>query len=118
MTHNQLQAACHLWMWNTYPALRYLFHANFNNLTTETLDARIQMAKMKHLGLVAGVLDYEFYYRGVFYAFDFKIGADKLSDQQRAYIRAVEEHGGKCYEVRSLEEFQSLIRIIINNDLF
>ncbi len=112
--HNRLQGQCHLWLWNTYPQLRYLFHANFNNLTTELPDARIQMAKLKHLGLVAGVLDYEFYYRGCLYAFDFKVGADKLSDQQKAYWKIVEENGGKCYEVRSLEEFQHLIRMILN----
>lgn len=113
-THDQIQAACHLWMWNSYPELRMLFHANFNNLSTETQDARILMSKLKHKGLVTGILDYEFYYRGVLHVFDFKVGYDKLSVEQLEHIRQVEAHGGKGYEVRSLEEFQSLIRMIIN----
>jgi hypothetical protein len=113
MTHNQLQSACHLWMWNTYPELRMLFHANINNLTTETGDARIKMAKLKHMGLVAGVLDYEFFYRGVLYFFDFKIGADHLSPAQLSFIQTVENQGGKCFEVRSIDFFQKIIENIV-----
>lgn len=109
MTHNQLQSACHLYLWNTYPSLRYLSHANINNLTTETKDARIQMAKLKAIGLVAGVFDYELFYRGVLYAFDFKVGADKLHDNQLAYQRQIEAHGGQCFEIRSFEDFQKII---------
>ena len=113
MTHNKLQADCHLWMWNEFPDLRYLFHANINNLTTQVQDARILMAKLKHMGLVTGILDYEFYYRGVLHIFDFKVGADSLSDQQKLHIRQVTKHGGKGYEVRSLEEFQKIIKFIV-----
>jgi hypothetical protein len=113
MTHNLLQSRCHLWLWNTYPDLRYLAHANINNLTTETTDARIQMAKLKAIGLVRGVFDYELYYRGVLYAFDFKIGADRLHEDQLQYRNQIERHGGKGYEIRSLEEFQKIIEEII-----
>lgn len=115
LSHNALQASCHLWLWNTYPHLRMLFHSNFNNLTSQLpqKEAIILMAKLKHMGLVTGILDYEFYYQGALYVFDFKVGADKLSDQQKEHIRQVEANGGKGYEVRSLEEFQGLIEGII-----
>lgn len=115
MKHNSLQSACHTWFWNTYPELRGLSHANFNNLTTETPDARRQMAKLKSLGLVKGVLDYEFYYRGVLHVFDFKIGADHLSPEQLDHIQKVEANGGRGYEIRSLEKFIEIILDIINN---
>lgn len=113
MTHNQLQSACHLWLWNSFPDLRYLSHANINNLTTETPDARIQMAKLKAIGLVGGVFDYEFYYHEVLYTFDFKVGVDKLRPDQLAYKAQIERHGGKCYEIRTVEEFQKIIGGIV-----
>jgi penicillin-binding protein-related factor A (putative recombinase) len=113
MTHNQLQAACHLWLWNTYPDLRYLAHANINNLTTETPDARIQMSKLKAIGLVKGVFDYELYYRGVLYAFDFKIGSDRLHPDQLAYQNQIERQGGKCFEIRNFEDFKKIIYEIL-----
>ena len=113
LSHNQLQSACHLWLWNTFPSLRYLSHANINNLTTETPDARIQMAKLKAIGLVRGVLDYELYYRGVLYCFDFKVGYDKLSLEQLEFIDQIEKQGGKCYEIRSVEEFKKIITEIV-----
>lgn len=114
MKHNTLQSSCHLWFWNEYPELRGLFHANFNNLTTETPDARRQMSRLKSLGLVAGVLDYEFFYNGVLHVFDFKVGSDSLSDKQLDFIQKVEKHGGKAYEIRNFETFRSIILEIIN----
>ena len=113
LSHNQLQSASHLWLWNNYPSLRYLSHANINNLTTETPDARIQMAKLKAIGLVRGVWDYELYYRGVLYAFEFKVGYDHLSPEQIEYQRMIEVNGGKCYEVRSLEIFKEIVGGIV-----
>lgn len=115
MKHNALQSACHVWFWNTFPELRGLFHANFNNLSTETGDAARQMARLKSLGLVAGVLDYEFYYRGVLHVFDFKVGADSLKPAQLDYIHKIEEQGGRGYEIRSIEKFMAIILDILNN---
>lgn len=113
MTHDKLQYLSHSWLWNEHPELRYLAHANFNNLTSQNKDAIKIMARMKSIGLVRGVLDYEFYYRGVLHAFDFKIGSDKLSKHQKEYINAIESQGGKGHEIRSLEQFQEVIKDIL-----
>jgi len=109
LKHNQLQYQCHQWLWNEHPELRYLSHANINNLTTETPDARFKMAKLKSIGLVKGVLDYELYYRKTLYVFDFKVGHDKLSKEQKEFINKIEENGGKAYEIRDLETFKEII---------
>ena len=106
MTHDRLQYECFFWMWNEYPDLRYLCHANINSHPKWKVQ---DMSKLKSLGLVKGVLDLEFYYKGCLHVFDIKIGADKLSKQQKEYIKAIEGEGGQGYEIRSLEGFQNII---------
>lgn len=116
MSHDQLQSECHLWLWNEHPELRFLAHANINNLTkeesTKSESAR-RIAQLKSIGLVKGVLDYEFLYAGRMYYFDFKVDHDKLKKEQLAFISAVQKQGGTCYEIRSLEQFKQIINGII-----
>lgn len=115
--HDHLQYECHTWLWNTYPQYRMLGHANFNNLTSEAKspeESRRQMAKLKSIGLVKGVLDYEFLFKGQIYYFDFKIGEDKLSNAQKDFIYAIERQGGRWFEIRSLEQFKQIIDGIVN----
>ena len=71
------------------------------------------MARLKSMGHVKGVLDYEVYYKGCLHVFDFKVGKDKLSPEQKAHISAIESQGGKGYEIRSLEQFQKIIENIL-----
>lgn len=112
MTHDQLHAACHLWMHNEFPELRGLFHGNLNNLTSysnKRADS-IRMSKLQHLGhCLKGRLDYEFYFKGKLHVFDFKVGKDKLSEAQKNYIKQIELQGGKGYEIRSIEHFKEII---------
>ena len=114
MNHGQLQSKIFLWMWNEHPELRYLCFSVTNNLTTETEDARRKMGQLKSLGVVKGVLDLIFYYKGRMYAFDIKVGKDKLSTEQKEFIAAITKHGGYGCEIRSLEEFQEKIGMILN----
>jgi len=116
MTHDQLHAACHMWMHNEYPELRHLFHGNLNNLTSysDKSKDRIKMSKLQHLGhCLKGRLDYEFFYQSKLHVFDFKVGKDKLSPHQIEYIKQTEAQGGKGYEIRSLEQFKDIIHGII-----
>jgi len=71
-------------------------------------------ARRKATGMIKGVLDLLFYYHGTLYAFDVKVGKDKLSNAQLAWIAKIEVQGGKCYEIRSLEQFQEIIIEIIS----
>ena len=113
LKHNQLQYLCHQYLWNEHPKLRYLSHANFNTLSTQGKNPIMTMAKLKSIGLVKGTFDYQFYYKGVLHVFDFKVGKDKLSNHQKNFQMAIELQGGKGYEVRSLKEFQEIIKNII-----
>lgn len=113
--HDRLQSQCFSWFWNNYPKYRYLLHGNLNNLTTQHRgsEGAIRMAQLKTLGLVKGRTDLEFYYRGVLYMFDVKIGSDRLKTEQKEYIKKNEEQGGKFFEIRSFDQFQEIILNII-----
>lgn len=87
MNHGQLQAKIFTWIWNEHPELNYLCFSVTNNLTTETEDARRKMGQLKSLGVVKGVLDLIFYYKGRMYAFDIK-GWDKQY-RQKEFIAAI-----------------------------
>ena len=116
MTHNQLQSKCFLWVWNEYPYLRGLLFSVTNNLTT-SLKGRAgaaRMAEMKSLGVVKGTTDFIFYFKGRMYAWDIKVGYDKLRPEQLDFINKVKEQGGDGGEIRSFEEFKEMFRMIIN----
>ena len=104
LTHNQLQSKCFLWMWNEYPRLRGLLFSVTNNLTT-SLKGRAgaaRMAEMKSLGVVKGTTDFIFYFDGKMYAWDIKVGKDKLRPEQVEFISKVKEQGGDGGEIRSI----------------
>lgn len=121
MTHDRLQFEAFCWFWNTRPEMRQLFWSTFNDLKqVEKIignigneKRRIILSHMKSLGMVKGVLDFMFYYQGVLHVIDFKVGDDKLSKEQKTFIKQIESQGGKGYEIRTLEEFKSLIEKII-----
>ena len=110
--HEKLQKECFLYFWNNYPQYRMLMHANINSHHKWN---KIDISVLKGIGLVKGILDLEFYYKGVLYVFDIKIGKDKLSKEQLYCIKQVEEHGGKGFEIRSFCDFKELIYQILNN---
>jgi len=46
----------------------------------------------------------------VFVAFEVKRGSDRLSTEQRAFLRTVTEAGGRAAEIRSVEEAENHLR--------
>lgn len=125
MTHDQLHSSAHLFMWNNYPELRGLFHTNFNDI--KIIESTLRgitgfsigkargsiISKLKSIGLVKGVFDHEFLYKGTMYFFDAKIPPDTLSDEQKQFKQINELHGAKCYTYTSLEEFKEIIEGIV-----
>lgn len=117
--HEKLQSQCHIFLHNEHPETRGLAHANFNGLPL-VLEGKLPlslklkiMSALKAVGLVKGVLDYEFYWSGRLFAFDFKVGTDKLSKEQLEYGAKLVEQGGAFCEIRSLEQFQLEIENIL-----
>ena len=118
-SHERLQSESHLYLHNEHPELRGLFHANFNGLPlilerVIPLNVKLRiMSTLKAVGLVKGILDYEFYYAGRLYMFDFKVGNDKLSKEQIECGKAIVANGGAFCEIRSLEQFKLEIENIL-----
>ena len=125
MTHDQLQSSAHLWLWNEHPELRQLFHSNFSDIkVVETIlrattgqsigsSRAIIISKMKAIGLVKGTFDQEFLYSGRLYFLDAKIPPDSLSQEQLTFKAVNEKHGAKCFTYTTLQEFQEIIKNII-----
>lgn len=116
MNHDKLQYSCFTWLWNSHPELRQLFWGTFNDIKqVEKIignvgnKRQIILSHMKSLGMVKGILDFMFYHKGVLHVIDFKVGTDKLSPEQKSFIKQIESQGGKGYEVRTIEEFQNII---------
>lgn len=111
MTELQLQSSCFQWAWNTYPELRRLLFAVPNGGKRNAREAM----NLKASGVVAGIPDMPLYWKGQLYGFEFKVGCNDLSPDQREVIRKWTEHGAICYVIREKEVFQSLINKIIQS---
>lgn len=116
MNHNQLQSECFLWFWNEHPEYRGLLIGINNNLTSSLKGTAgaARMAGLKALGVCKGTTDFIFYFKGRMYAWDIKIGHDKLRPEQVEFITKVKEQGGDGGEIRSFEEFKKLVEEIIS----
>lgn len=118
-SHDRLQASCFLFLWNEHPELRYLCFRTMNNLTTQIANptkAKAVMAIQRSMGMVKGTTDLVFYYAGRLYAFDIKIGKDKLKPEQVEFISAITAQGGYGCEIRSLDQFKDIISRIVNGE--
>lgn len=117
LSHNQLQQKCFLWAYGTYPQLRKLFWHTPNELPRRPKESDrayvIRLNQRKAIGVVPGVLDLVFYFRCRLYVFDFKVGKDTLSSDQKEFIERVVEQGGEAYEIKSFEQFQEVWRVIL-----
>ena len=103
-THAALQAQCFQWHWNTKPNHRYRLFAVTNNSVN-----RIKGAMDKALGVVAGVSDMVYVCDKVTVFIEFKVGADKQSDAQRAFMEKVRALGHVYVIVSTFEEFQAVV---------
>ena len=109
MTEDQLQAKCFPWIWNTYPNLRRLCWHVPNGGHRNKLEA----AKFKSIGVVAGVPDLEFHFKGRSYFIELKIPGGSQSPKQKKVQEALEGQGFNYYLIWSFEEFQRIIKEII-----
>ena len=108
MSENKLHSDCYLWFHASYPDLRGLLCYNLNNSRN-----KIQAIMDKALGLQKGRCDMVFYYNGVATMIEFKTEEGRQTPDQKKW-QGIIETGGFRYEIiRSLEDFQQLIRSII-----
>lgn len=74
----------------------------------------LRIAQAKSIGMVPGVLDLVFYWKGCLHIFDIKLGTDRLSQQQNTFIDQVEKNGGKAYIISDFDEFCRIFTEIVN----
>lgn len=106
----RIQQECFEWHWNTYPEMRGLLCYNLNNSRN-----KVDGARNKRLGLIAGRADMTYYYVGRAYFIEMKTPIGSQSDAQKEWEALVNWHAFSYVIVRDLEEFKLHIQAIHNS---
>lgn len=110
MSEDRLQQECYMWFHNHFPYLRgLLFHVPNGGARNP-----IEGKKFKAIGVVPGVADLLFMYKGTTYCLELKTEKGKQSKKQENWQELVESHNFKYYVVRSLDAFQMHINLIVS----
>jgi hypothetical protein len=116
-SEDQMLAYAFQWAWNNYPQTRrLLFHVpnELDRLPGESKQSHLRrLSQAKAKGVVAGIQDFLFLWRGRLYAFEFKLPAGTVSDAQAEVHLVWNEHGTATYIIRSVEKFQEIFISII-----
>lgn len=107
-----LQAECFQWFWNEYPHLRRtLFHVPNGGVRS-----KIEAARLKAMGVVAGVADLIFLYNQKAYVFELKSPTGTLEPDQVIFQHVMISQNIPHYLIRDFITFQSTIKSIINEN--
>lgn len=107
-SEDKLHQDCYVWFHNTYPNLRGLLCYNLNNSKN-----KIDGARNKAKGLIAGRSDMVLYYDAKAIMIEFKTSDGVQSAGQKEWQSLVTSNGFQYHIIRSLPEFQSLILSIL-----
>lgn len=112
-TEGKLQAECFQWFWNTYPHLRKLLYHVPNGEKRDKITA----ARLKALGVVAGVTDLQFHFRSKSYFFEAKRpdGGGVVSKEQKEFHKRLDEQRFIVWIFNDFETFKYLIESIISD---
>lgn len=104
LEHN-LQVNCVRWFRYQYPLLRHCLVAVPNGGRRDAATG----AKLKDEGVVAGVADLNFHYRGHTLFIEMKTPTGRQSLSQKEWQRAMEAQGFQYVVCRSLEDFMRVV---------
>jgi len=104
-SEEKLQKNCVKWFNAQYPKMRGLLNYNLNNSKH-----KIDGAKNKALGLIAGRSDMVLYRGGVATMIEFKIRDGTQSELQKEWQKIIEKENFEYYIIRDLDSFINLIR--------
>ena len=107
-SEDKLHQDCYVWFHNTYPTMRGLLCYNLNNSKN-----KIDGARNKAKGLIAGRSDMVLYYQSTAFMIEFKTSDGVQSAGQREWEALVTSNGFQYHIIRSLPEFQSLILMLL-----
>jgi len=108
LSEAQIQASCVMWLWNSHPQTRGLFFSVTNN--SEHIARAMQR---KAVGLIPGVSDCLFIWRGQLYCFEFKTEIGRQSPVQIDWQDKVNRQGIQYYLIRSIEQFKLVMEVIL-----
>lgn len=110
--HDRIQQECWMHLWNMYPQTRRLMWHTPNELRKHKGESErefiIRLGQSKASGVMKGIWDLVFYWKGVLYIFDIKIGKDRLSDEQKDFRDKVEAQGGKSFVIDTVQQFKDI----------
>lgn len=109
-TEGKIQAEAYQWFHNSYPELRGLLYHVPNGGNRNLIEA----TRLKAAGVVAGIPDMVFHFKGKTWFFEFKDAKGKLSYDQVKIHDQMRSQGFIVWIVRTVEHFQELIGQIIN----
>lgn len=112
-TEDKLQADCFQWFHNTLPHLRGLLYHVPNGEKRDPITANLLKAK----GVVAGVPDLVFHYRGRTYFFELKRpdGSGVLSEAQKKIHKQLDSQRFIVHVLNDFETFKYLIYTIVED---
>lgn len=110
MSEIRLQASCFQWLWNNHPETRLCcFHVPNGGSRNA-----IEGMQLKASGVVAGVADILFIWKGKIHAFEFKTPTGTVSQVQSKVHSAWAMQGITVQIIRSFEQWREEVEKIIN----
>lgn len=108
----RIQSESYIWFNNTFKELRGLLYHVPNGEKRDIITA----AKLKAMGVVAGVPDMQFHFKTNTYFFEFKKpNSGKASEEQKKIHKSLEAQGFCVWLIESKDEFKEIILDIVNN---
>jgi hypothetical protein len=107
-----LQSHCYQWTREAFPQTRDLFYAIPNGGSRRMIEAM----QLKAQGVVPGVADMEFKWKGKCYLFEFKFGAGKQSPAQKEWEAKVVQQGFDYFLVNDADAFKEIFKTIVNGN--
>jgi len=108
-SEDAIQAECYMWFNNTHKDLRGLLFAVPNGGARSALQGKI----FKMTGVVAGVSDMLFMYKGNTFCFELKTNTGTQSEKQQDWEKKVSKHGFQYFIIRDLSTFSQIVNSII-----
>lgn len=115
-SHDRLVSECFLFTWNEFEdTQRLVFHPNnetrpFEGESKDAFKKRLMLNFS--IGVVAGVMDLVWYWKGRLHVFDIKIGGDRVSKEQEEFAAQVVKNGGTAHTIIDLEQFKAIFKAL------
>lgn len=108
----KLQARCFQHTWNMHPETRYcIFHVPNGGLRS-----KVEAMQLKASGVVAGIPDILFIWKGKLYAFEFKTESGMLRNSQKKIHEVWLKHGIETVIIRNFDHWDSIITKILSSN--